>query len=239
MTSEYGKGQYCPPTGSALLESSKKEAKGEVPAPRRPVARARQEPKLGRARGGVARLARRRGAAQGQVREVRRARQRGREGDRLRRRRRDVARGLRHAARRLRGGHRAPVGRRQAALRRAPLLRARASSGRVRQGHGARTRAHPRAAPRQHVGAGMEQHLRPRRAVPERAVARRRQARSIASTGTPSKMVKQGEHFFTALGFDAAAADVLGALAASPARAIAKSSATRARGTSPGAATSA
>ena len=72
----------------------------------------------------------------------------------------------------------------EAALRRAPLLRARQAPGEVRQGQGPRPRAHPRAAPRQHVGAGVEQHRRPRRAVPGRAVARRRQGARDAEAGT-------------------------------------------------------
>ena len=48
----------------------------------------------------------------------------------------------------------------------------------------------------------------------------------------PLEMVKYGEGFYSSLGFDAAARDVLGALACSSSRPTARWSATRARGTS-------
>ncbi len=188
------------------------DARPAVPPPRGPLARAREEPRLRGAGRRVARLARDRRAAQGRVRAVRRARERGRAVDRLRRRGRPLARRIRRDPGRLRGRHRAPVGRGEAALRRAPLLRARAPAGEVRQGQGARPRANPLAAPRQHVGAGVEQRRRPRDALSGGALARRRQGPGSPEMGV-GEDGEAGRALLHGPGLRSAPSHVLGALA--------------------------
>ena len=129
MTSAYGKGQYCPPDGSPLLKYRKAERARSPPCLHldelsHVLAKSRRPDELAEAWRGWHAIAR---ADAREVRAVRRAREQGRARDRLRRRRRAVALGLRHDPGRVRGRHRAALGRGEAPLRRAPLLRARAS----------------------------------------------------------------------------------------------------------------
>ena len=105
----------------------------------------------------------------------------------------------------------------EAALRRAALLRADQAQREIRRRRAARDRPDPRRPARQHVGAGMGQHLRHRRAEGRRRLgydldrpARRRRAT------TPVKMVKTGEGFYTSLGFAPLPADLLGRARRSP-----------------------
>ena len=101
----------------------------------------------------------------------------------------------------------------EAALRRAPLLRARASCRRATARTRCRTAAHPRAPARQHVGAGVGA-TSTRSSSRTRAWARSTSTRAARRQKCDAeKMVKLGEGFFTSLGLDAAAGDLLGALA--------------------------
>ncbi len=120
-----------------------------------------------------------------------------------RRHRRDVAVELRHVAGRILGDVRPAVGGDEAALRPAPLLHADQAQPEVRRCRAARDRPDPCRSARQHVGAGMGQHLRCRRA-----------ARVLATSATTSdrpaggeeedrrpRWFEIGEGFYTSLGF--------------------------------------
>ena len=116
----------------------------------------------------------------------------------------------------------------------AALLHADQAQREVRRRGAARDRPDPRRPARQHVGAGMGQHLRRRRA--RRARATSATTSSDAAQGQEvrrrSKMVKAGEGFYTSLGFAPLPETFWHALAVHPARATAKSSATPRPGTS-------
>ena len=107
-----------------------------------------------------------------ELRAVRGAVEQGREGARLRRHGRDVAVEVRHAARRVHEGARSAVGAAASALSLAARLRAREDAREVRRPRTGR-RPDPGAPARQHLGAGLEQHLRHRRAGRRRHARRR------------------------------------------------------------------
>ncbi len=94
---------------------------------------------------------------------VRRAGEQGREGTGLRRHRRDVAAQVRHAGRRVHQRSRSALGAGQAALCLAARLRADEAAREVRRRR-AGDRSDAGAHARQHLGAGLEQRLRVRRA---------------------------------------------------------------------------
>ena len=105
----------------------------------------------------------------------------------------------------------------EAALRPAALLHADQAQPEVRQCRAARDRPDPRRSARQHVGAGMGQYLRRRRAEGRRRHRLRphRPAREEEGT-TPIEMVRIGERFYTSLGLAPLPADLLAALADHP-----------------------
>ena len=156
-----------------------------------------------------------------QVRALRRARQPGRAGDRLRRRGRDVARRLRHDARttsrptieRL-WQHVKPLYDALHCYVRAQLRR---STARTRC---PTTAPIPGAAARQHVGAGVEQHLRPGRARTRSEPSLDVDASSMASEEVgPGEDGEARRALLHVARLRPAAQDVLGALAAhAPAR---------------------
>ena len=94
---------------------------------------------------------------------VRRAVEQRRARARVRRYRRDVAREVRHAARRFHRGARSPVGSGAAAVPEAARLRPDEAAPEVRR-HRAAGRPDSRASARQLVGAGLDEHLSARRA---------------------------------------------------------------------------
>ncbi len=71
----------------------------------------------------------------------------------------------------------------------------------------------PRTSPREHVGPGVDQRLPAGGAVPRRVQPRRHPDAQGAEAGTPRRMVKLGETFFTGLGLGSAAGDLLDPLA--------------------------
>ena len=99
---------------------------------------------------------------------LRRALEQGREGAGLRRHRRDVAAEVRHARRRLHEGSRSALGAGAAALPVAARVRAHEAAREVRRRR-SRRRADSRAPARQHLGAGLVQRLRSRRAGQRRS----------------------------------------------------------------------
>ncbi len=122
MEGAYGRAKYCPPgkTGEACLD---------VEAITKILAESRDPKQLEEAWMGWHTIG---DGHQAGLREVRRALEPGRAHARLRRHRRDVARQVRHAARRLREGARSTVGPAPAAVHLASYLRARAASREVR-----------------------------------------------------------------------------------------------------------
>ena len=156
----------------------------------------------------------------------------GARGDRLRGPRRSCGGRLRHAARGVREGDRPPLGQVKPLYDAAPLLRARAGSPRSTADKVADGRAHPGPPARQHVGAGVGQHLPAGRAV---------QGQPARSTSPPrSKRKKYDAHEDGEAGrgvlhlarLRSAAARRSGSGRCSRSRATARSSATRAPGTS-------
>ena len=206
----YGKGKYC--QGKSAQDP---EGRQRLPQPRPAVGRHRREPQLRRAARGVEGLAHAsRAPMRADVRALRRARQRGRARARLRRPRRALALALRHdAARRSRRRPTRLWRTGEAALRRAALLRARASS---RKKYGKdkvpRRQADPGAPARQHVGAGVgPTSTRPGRAVPGRPSS----TSTDAAAGAEVRRGADGEVRRVVLHLarpPAAAGDLLGAL---------------------------
>ena len=139
--------------------------------------------------------------------------------------------GLRHAARRLRGRRRAALERREAALRRAPLLRARASCRRST----ARTQVPDHAPiPAELLGNMWAQEWNNIYDLvvpyPQRAVARRRQEARRGALGREEDG-QPGRALLHVARLRPAARRRSGSARSSRARATARSSATRARGT--------
>ena len=199
LESIYGKGKYCSPKLKGLGKDKTEECLaiddlGEGP---------RRKARLRSLARHLARLARDRAADAPDVRALRRARQQGRARARLRGHARDLAGGYDMSAGRVHARDGAPVERGRAALRGAPLLRAREASRAVRRGQDRQGQGpDPRARARQHVGAGVGQPLPDGRAVQGQGPARRHEAAAGAKKYDPKKMVELGERFFMSLGMD-------------------------------------
>ncbi len=161
-----------------------------------------------------------------------RDREPGREGARLCRHRRHVAVAVRHDAGRILGDVRPAVGGNEAALRPAALLHADQAQPEVRQCRAARDRPDPRRSARQHVGAGVGQYLRRRRAE---GLGRHRLRPRGPAEGQEVHAGENGEGrrgLLHLARFRAASGELLDRARRSRARGTAKSSATPRPGTS-------
>ena len=149
MRGVYGKGKWCPdPAKPDCVHEHRRHHEAA-----RQVAQRERDPR------GVGRLAHDFAADAQGLRALRGAVEQGREGARVRRHRRDVAREVRHAARRVHQGAGSAVGSGAAALSAAARLRADEAAPEVRRRRAGEGTA-AGAPARQHLGAGLVEHLR-------------------------------------------------------------------------------
>ncbi len=190
LESTYGKGKWCadPAKPDACMNiDDDHEGDGRV-------ARCRE------AAAGVGRLAHDFAAHAQRLRAVRRAVEQGRARTRIRRHRRDVAREVRHAARRIHEGARSPLGSGAAALSEAARVRPAEAAREVRRrrsGDGSDSGATCSATSGRRTGRTSTRSSRRRTPIPGYSLTDILKQRKMP----PLDMVRAGERFYSSLGF--------------------------------------
>ena len=187
LEADYGKGRYCPP-GKPCMDISEVEKfmrESRDPTQMLEIFNGWRSDRAAHA---------------GPLHAVRRAGEQGRPRDGLHGRRRDVAFGLRHAARCVRARARPPLGAGPAALRIAARVRPRPAGEAVRCVGREAGRLDSGAPPGQPVGAAVGQHLR-HRGAGGAAEGIRPHRVAQGEEGGSEAWCKYGERFFSSLGF--------------------------------------